>query len=181
MKLGRKTGIIEVFEGLFSASNGKTSNLKFQKGLMKFLEEDDGLMQAIEIGMKIKTRSNNRNFSRVNVLLHVLNLNHQGIKVNVIGGRGSSSFGFGRLGRVLVRSFRTANGRLLRREWLVRECLGERRRRLRSNPNINLSGRTPNFIGRKWSFETRHFRMLGKKLLTASLNRFPIFREVRIE
>ena len=148
---------------------------------MKFLEEDDGLIQAIEIFMKIETRSNNRNFSRVNVLVHVSDLSDDSIKVNVMGGRGSGSFEFGRLGRVLIRSFRTVNGRLLRREWLVRECLGERRRRLRSDPNINLSGGTPNVIGRKWNFETRHLRMLGRKPLAASLNRFPIFREVRIE
>ena len=151
---------------------------------MKCLEKDDGLRQTTEIFMKSETRSNNRRFGSVDVVVHVSDLSDDSIKVNVIGGRGSGSFEFGRLGRlgrVLVRSFRTVNGRLLRREWLVRECLWERRRRLRSDPNINLSCGTPNVIGRKWSFETRHFRMLGRKSLAASLNRFPIFREVRIK
>jgi hypothetical protein len=94
------------------------------------------------------------------------------IKVSIIGGGGSSSFDSQEFGKI---------GRRLCQKELMRECLGERRRRFRSDPNIYLSCGTSNVIGREQSFETRCFRMLGRKLLTTSLHRFPNFREERIE
>jgi hypothetical protein len=99
--------------------------------------------------MKIKTWKNIRIHGSIDVLMYVLNLIHEMIKINVIRGSRSSSFGFGRLEKILEEPFRAIGRGLLHHEGLVRECLGERRRWLRTNPNINLSCSTPNNIGRK--------------------------------
>lgn len=94
------------------------------------------------------------------------------IKVSIIGGGGSSSFDFGMFRKTLEKPFGKIGRRLCQKE-LMRECLGERRRRFRSDPNIYLSCGTSNIIGRKQSFETRCFRMLPKLPRGEDRMRFP--------
>ena len=84
--------------------------------------------------MKIKTWKNIRIHGSIDVLMYVLNLIHEMIKINVIRGSRSSSFGFGRLRKKNEDLIKAIGRRTLCREGLVRECLGERRRWLRTNP-----------------------------------------------
>jgi hypothetical protein len=91
-------------------------------------------MHTTKMIIKIKTWRNIRRHGSIDVLVDVLNLICEMIKINVIRGRGSSSFGFGRLRKKIEDLIKAIGRRTLCREGLVRECLGERRRWLRTNP-----------------------------------------------